>query len=209
MSNKFWTIHNAVLGTAHINRDGKLVDFRPSKIINVDHSSQIKSPRVHLLSLDGFESKIQVDFRIVESKLDISDWNQQYAGKARATKIVLIFQGQETDPIDVKNFGIYDPSTPPEAVEALRLALKRRQIDTAAERKIANAEKVNIAAKFEEDFNFSALNSQQKKWVKAFASSNGTKAEQQVEQLIKSREGGSEWWALNRTKLVEKLKSSL
>lgn len=36
MVNKFWTVQDGVIGTAHINREGKQVDFRPSNYYHFD-----------------------------------------------------------------------------------------------------------------------------------------------------------------------------
>lgn len=57
--NKFWTEKNGMVGTAHVNRNGEVVDFRPAEVWKID-STKVTFHCPHTKEVRSFPCKIEV-----------------------------------------------------------------------------------------------------------------------------------------------------
>lgn len=55
---KFWIQRDGILGTAHVSRTGKTVDFRPARILFM---SENPSPFFELIATDGWTKYLRVE----------------------------------------------------------------------------------------------------------------------------------------------------
>lgn len=76
-SNKFWTVRNGKVGTAHLNRDGSEVDFRPGTVRADSRNFEVYPPKgIELPML-----KIKEHVRAGEEKGERDRWTGFHAGE--------------------------------------------------------------------------------------------------------------------------------
>lgn len=176
---KIWTIQNGLVGTAHINRYGNIVDFRKA---NVYPDGTV----VHFHSTDGFALKTSLAMINIVIDPNFS------RGRAYICQCQVEVEGVLSSPIYVSASGnnyipnhCWDDFLTKEQRTALEIAKeKTRSLVKDSDDRYYQKERNKIL-----DFMLSkeSLSSEQQGWVKKFLRTEGRKCQQQVSSLIPAR----------------------
>lgn len=184
---KFWTVQNGKLGTAHVNREGRLADFREGKIAPRSHK---KNGKILVLAENNCAEPIEVEFKVLDGWFNPKDWNHQFSEAGTASKVALLFEGQEIQIEVTSSFEIH-MEVSEEQKQLARDAFAERQKKEQQERETQNALTQAAKEEFEQMF-VQTLTRQEKRWLLRFKS-NPKKSRQELESAIRSRKGGEEF----------------
>lgn len=172
---KFWIIKDGVVGTVHLSRDKKIVDFRKA-------NASPDYPVVHFHSTDGFALKKTLPMINIVIDPNFSQ------GRVYINQCQVEIDGIESLPIRVRDTipGNYWDNV---LTEEQRIAL---EIVQEMQRKLHKENATNYYQKERDkiiDFMLSkdSLSREQRNWVRKFLRSEGRKCHQPVSGMIPAR----------------------
>ncbi|HWQ59687.1 MAG TPA: hypothetical protein VN420_00875 [Candidatus Fimivivens sp.] len=126
---KFWTVQNGLIGTAHENRNGTVVDFRPATIQSLEEYGKsliritpAKGVRIEIVTLAA-EEVVRIDEKKDQPKKGMVTFNEEFhAG----------FLGVSVKALTPKRSEWYDPTARQEEAEREQAAQKILQSEEEA-----------------------------------------------------------------------------